>query len=303
MPISLSDFSATQALASDDEGDLHVLIYLIGGCADQTRSQQFELKQRDSNLNFRPGEIFPSCWDVSSTTLTYDPLLQLFSKRKDSLRKRYRHGAVVINGNIWVIGGRNSADDLVKEVDMYDPGHDIWYYLGDLPTDLLTSDMAIHAMPNGENIYVAGGYNENYQASSAAFTIDVERTLELFNQNPENKNQLVISKLASMNEKRGGINAVAFSRYIFVSGGYTHEDTFCKPYQTVERYDIANNTWSQVAGLSTPRANIGLVRCGDVFLAVGGDTRSSCTSESESKSIPVDVVEIYTPLDGLSAAW
>mmetsp|Transcript_6483 Transcript_6483/g.9484 ORF Transcript_6483/g.9484 Transcript_6483/m.9484 type:complete len:302 (+) Transcript_6483:51-956(+) len=186
---------------------------------------------------------------------------------------------------------------------MYDPGHDIWYYLGDLPTDLLTSDMAIHAMPNGENIYVAGGYNENYQASSAAFTIDVERTLELFNQNPENKNQLVISKLASMNEKRGGINAVAFSRYIFVSGGYTHEDTFCKPYQTVERYDIANNTWSQVAGLSTPRANIGLVRCGDVFLAVGGDTRSSCTSESESKSIPVDVVEIYTPLDGLSAAW
>lgn len=118
MPISLSDFSATQALASDDEGDLHVLIYLIGGCADQTRSQQFELKQGDSNLNFRPGEIFPSCWDVSSTTLTYDPLLQLFSKRKDSLRKRYRHGAVVINGNIWVIGGRNSADDLVKEVDV-----------------------------------------------------------------------------------------------------------------------------------------------------------------------------------------
>lgn len=96
----------TIVLLPSQEGDLHVLIYLMGGCSDQVRSSD--------GANDGADEI--PCWDVSSQTLTFDPVHHMFAKRANALRKRYRHKAVSIGGNIWVVGGMDAAGELVKEV-------------------------------------------------------------------------------------------------------------------------------------------------------------------------------------------
>jgi hypothetical protein len=122
MPHRLSDVSVTQALAPNDDGDLSVLLYVIGGCEDESRSSLLDESAAGeigaAFMSRRVGGIFPTCWDVGQHTFTYDPKMDLFAKRKDAPRRRYRHGAALVDGNIWVVGGRDAQDRIVKEVDV-----------------------------------------------------------------------------------------------------------------------------------------------------------------------------------------
>jgi hypothetical protein len=290
----------------------------MGGCSDELRSSY---AGNVNNYNYFSSDDIP-CWDVSPYTFTYDPKRNIFAKRANALRKRYRHGAVTIGGNIWVLGGLDSTKEWVKEVDMYDPGTDRWLYIGDLPTEFKVSDFAIYAAANGEHIYVMGGYNDAQMegggvVSSMAYKLNVQQTLDRYHQDPSSTQKqqiLVLSKISNLNDKRANINAVSFSHYIYVAGGYTTTATTidssrCKqPLDTVERYDMTNDTWRYVAMLHTAKANVGLIRYGDVFVAVGGDTATPNPSSSASCLGGIDVravnsMEIYSPLDGPRATW
>lgn len=289
----------------------------MGGCSDEVRSSNV------GTLTNNVGAEEIPCWDVSSYTFTFDPKRNQFAKRANALRKRYRHGAVSIGGTIWVLGGMDSTKEWIKEVDMYDPGSDRWLYIGDLPTEFQVSDFAIYAAANGEHIYVMGGYTDAQQqleggevASSISYKLNVPQTLDRYHQDPSSTQKqqiLAISKLSNLNDKRANINAVSFSHYIYVAGGYTTTETaentrYKQPLNTVERYDITNDTWRYVAMLHTARANIGLIRYGDVFLAVGGDTATPIPSSSTSSLSGIEIraensMELYSPLDGLRATW
>lgn len=291
----------------------------MGGCSDDVRS---------SNVDALPNHVGVEeipCWDVSSYTFAFDPKRNQFAKRANALRKRYRHGAVSIGGTIWVIGGKDSTTKWIAEVDMYDPGSDRWHYMGDLPTEFLVSDFAIYAAANGEHIYVMGGLTDAAQshqreggevASSISYRLNVRQTLDRYYQDPsstQTQQIVALSKISNLKDTRANSNAVSFSHYIYVAGGYTTIETaenirYKQPLNTVERYDITNDTWSYVAMLPTARANIGLLRYGDVFLAVGGDTTTPIPSSSTSSRSGIEIraentLELYRPLDGLKATW
>jgi len=51
----------------------------------------------------------------------YLSTLTVFVNKKNMLRERYRHAAVVVNNMIWLIGGRDAMDEIVREVDIYNP--------------------------------------------------------------------------------------------------------------------------------------------------------------------------------------
>jgi len=40
--------------------------------------------------------------------------------------ERYFHAGCVLNGKIYVFGGRNTAENIVKEMECYDPELDQW---------------------------------------------------------------------------------------------------------------------------------------------------------------------------------
>jgi len=309
MPYRLSDFSVTEALAPNDNGDLTVLHYIIGGCEDESRSSVLSKEQPG-----RVGGIFPTCWDVGDHTYTYDPELDLFAKRRDALRRRYRHAAYLVNGNIWVLGGRDAQDQIVNEVDMYVPQQDKWHYVGDLPPHLLTSDMAVFS--KGDYLYVAGGYSQEYIALSNTFRLDTVRSYSLYERNPDNKKQLVTELLGNLNEPRGSIMSVQYGRYAYVAGGYSNVNSFCSPLYTVERYDLDSNKWMYVGNLkdNEARSSAALIKYDGKFLVIGGDTRTDTdecdaglTQEHNARggivSVAVDTVETFDPLDGLDAKW
>lgn len=98
IPQPLSDHTATLA---DNK-----LIYLAGGCNDpngNTYNQEFE--------------IF-ACGSVTTSFYSFDPSTNEFVTLPEMPRPRYRHAAVAVKDQIWVVGGRDLEDKLVEEVDV-----------------------------------------------------------------------------------------------------------------------------------------------------------------------------------------
>eukprot|EP00591_Stephanopyxis_turris_P008432 CAMPEP_0195512934 /NCGR_PEP_ID=MMETSP0794_2-20130614/4716_1 /TAXON_ID=515487 /ORGANISM="Stephanopyxis turris, Strain CCMP 815" /LENGTH=449 /DNA_ID=CAMNT_0040640831 /DNA_START=143 /DNA_END=1492 /DNA_ORIENTATION=+ len=282
MPSRLSDFTATQTIAPDDEGDLNIAIYLIGGCEDSSLS---------SSVTNSAGEL--TCNAVSDATTSFDPHYHKFAMRKQALRKRHRHVAVAVNGDIWVVGGRDENDAIVREVDMYTAARDTWITVGSLGPGLAKSDLT--AFARGDDLYLVGGYDQNYHATEHTFKIDTVQSLE--------QNDLVITVLANLNQKRGRLRSLIFGHYGYIVGGYTHEDSFCDSLATTERYDIKKDEWVFVDSLDEGRGSIGFVKFDGRFFAIGGDKRTGACGTPSSQSIAVEDAEVYDPFQGINAAW
>ena len=90
---------------------------------------------------------------------------------------------------------------------------------------------------------------------------------------------------------RDGLGSAVVGDAIFAIGGRPQTFgpcTFVSPFATVERYDIAANTWTTVAPLPTARSDVGAIAHGGKVYVFGGCTGfGSGTVSSE--------VDIYNP--------
>lgn len=96
LPKAMSDVSAV--VGPDD------LIYIAGGCDSPFGSQYNEEAE-----SFR-------CNSVSDSFYAFDPETNEFAVLPVMPTPRYRHAAVSINNQIWIVGGRDANDDLVGTV-------------------------------------------------------------------------------------------------------------------------------------------------------------------------------------------
>ena len=96
LPKPLSDVSASVG----QDG----LIYIAGGC-DSSFGSQYS----DEEGTFL-------CNSVSSSFYSFNPETQQFTTLKDMPAARYRHAAVAINNQIWLVGGRDADDRVQGEV-------------------------------------------------------------------------------------------------------------------------------------------------------------------------------------------
>ena len=63
---------------------------------------------------------FFACGSLSNGFYSFDIITKQFETLTDMPRERYRHSSVVINDQVWVMGGRTLFDDLIPEADIYD---------------------------------------------------------------------------------------------------------------------------------------------------------------------------------------
>lgn len=93
--------------------------------------------------------------------------------------------------------------------------------------------------------------------------------------------------LAPLPTARAGLGAAVVGDAIFAMGGRT-TDLPCAggPLDTVERYDIASDTWTAAAPLPTPLSDVAAIEHGGKIFVFGGCTASGT---------PVDSVFIYNP--------
>ena len=83
---------------------------------------------------------------------------------------RNSHGAAVIDGKLYVVGGAAKSGDLKLDTLVYDPATDRWHALPPLPTP--RRDLSVVAV--GKTLYAIGGF-DNKTLKGAIEALDVSQ--------------------------------------------------------------------------------------------------------------------------------
>jgi len=307
IPTPLSDHSVATMMNDDAR-----IIVLTGGC-DSPNGNEFVVADW--------GEGF-DCTSITAKAYAFTPTRESssgawtgsFKTLPDMPRPRYRHASAVVNGILCVVGGRNGTDALIAEVDCYNPTSNVWTTPTSLPSDRMVSDLAAFAHPTNEGeIYLVGGYNGPYFASENVTVVKYSTGSTL--------DDLVVTYADGprLNGKRGDVDTAIVDGYVYVSGGYTHEDSFAMAKNSVERLDLSTlpgssaTTWSDVDSLNYERGDKQLVGINGRVYALGGETKVDLYGIAEAelpelwgRSEVLDTVEVFNPSEdenGGLAEW
>jgi len=164
-----------------------------------------------------------------------DPQVGEWIARVPMPTSRSAGGAAVIDGRIYVAGGRTVQTG--ADFAMYDPATDVWTALPSMPTQ--RNHLAVAAIDG--RIYVAGGrFGGGFNS---------ERTAELEVYDPATRTW---STRAPMPGPRGGVGAVEANGCLFVIGG---EGNYADPRGLSvenEAYDPRTDTWTRLSPMPTP---------------------------------------------------
>lgn len=270
IPKAISDQSATYIESKD-------MIILAGGCDGPK-----------GNEGAGNNDYF--CMSVGNKAYGFTPSTGSFSSVADMPVARYRHAAVNIGTKLYLIGGRDVNDALIPQIDVLDTETNDWSQLMNLSSEFLTSDNT--AVVHDGMIYVMGGFldsPDDYTAQKHLFAINVETK--------------AIEKKADMLTARGDAHAVHYTHdkksSIFIMGGFSHVNKFCKASDDVEEYSFESNSWTAIPDLKSARGDKAAVILNNRILAIGGEDKheSYCGSGDSvaSGSRPVNDVEAYDP--------
>jgi len=174
-----------------------------------------------------------------------------------------------LDGRIYVIGGFANGNVQLSDVEAYDPETDTWSSLAPLPAPRAGKLSAVTA-PDGR-IYAMGGING----------VTTVATVDAYDPCAD-----TWTPVASMPTPRRFLDAVrGRGGIIYALGGTVGSVGFpgTQELTTVEAYDPSADTWTAVAGLSTPRGALAAAvgRAGTIF-AIGGFDGSSVLSSVEA---------------------
>lgn len=261
LPFPRSDMSATTHVGADQVTS----IYVVGGCS--------------ANQILGPPDMY-ICPEITDKCTAFVPSTNSHTACASAPRARYRHAAANVNGKVWLVGGRDAADKLITEIDVYDPATNTWttpYVWKEA-----TSDLA--AFTHQSILFLVGGYEADYTASNLVWELDTAADV------------LSTTPGVPLLEGRGDIAAGFFdTSSAFISGGFTHEN-WCQPHKSVEKYDFAKREWSYVADLEVGKGDKSLVGLEGKLFAIGGEHNDNCTA----KAVPMDEVEVY---DAVHNVW
>ena len=253
MPVARSDLSATVVTVGGMDK-----IFLFGGCSKDQKEY---------------------CEEVTKRCDVFDPVTKQWNDGitcKELPRARYRHAAVSVRNKIYLIGGTDATEKEIKVIDVYDPSTNTWAEFG--TWEEATSDLA--AFARGDDIYIVGGYDQpDYTAQSAIWKFSTSKTGSF-------KNNL--AKVGNMKHARGDIFAAASEDYAYVTGGWSHVDSFDSPLETVERWSFATNEWERIANMTHARGDKALMHINGKIYAIGGEQKND-----EKKPKPIKDVEVY----------
>lgn len=283
LPTPLSDNTATYIGKDDNAGGnsrTGDMIYIAGGC----NSPQGNTHRDSTGLELD----FFLCESISDALYGFQPANEdngesnlVITELATMPRPRYRHAAVRADGKLWLIGGRTIPDDtIIAEIDVYDPATDVWSTVGTIPEEYLASDNGAFTNAEQSEIYVVGGYNQNYyepEALATTFSFNIRETFGKFlmenNNMMENFEQTIqVTKRANLNQQRGDMHAVASydGTTAYVAGGYASYP--CQPLTTVEVYDIEKDVWEYVpSDLLSARGDQAMVHANNQIYAIGGE--------------------------------
>ncbi len=179
-----------------------------------------------------------------------------------------------------MIGGRDASDMLISQIDCYDFGMDEWMEVGTLPEEYLTSDFATFVEEGSSTVHLIGGFNQGYEALSQVTLVDVS-DLGV-------GGGITYKEGVPINTPRGDIFAVAMDddkSTIMISGGFTHENNFESPLNSVEQFTFGSQEWGPVDALNEERGDKQLIRLNDKVYAMGGEGRVDASGPATEEDV------------------
>jgi N-acetylneuraminic acid mutarotase len=191
-----------------------------------------------------------------NTLFELDPAVGEWVARNPMPTGRSAGGAAVIDGKIYVAGGRPPQG---HDFSVYDTDTDTWTELPQVPTD--RNHLAVGAI--GGKVYVAGG------RFGAGFDSEKTTATELFD--PATGTW---SQVAPMLKARGGVAGAVANGCLFVIGGEGNYDDPRGLFVENEAYDPRTNTWISLTQMPTPTHGLGsaVLVDGTIYLPGGSVT-------------------------------
>ena len=94
-----------------DNGDEDGFVIITGGCNSLKGNGRLTGAGEDG------ADLF-ACLSTSNATLKFDPFANTFQEMAEAPHERQRHAAAVMNGEVFVLGGKDSFDNLVNAIDV-----------------------------------------------------------------------------------------------------------------------------------------------------------------------------------------
>ncbi|XP_077296110.1 kelch-like protein 28 [Arctopsyche grandis] len=155
--------------------------------------------------------------------------LDLATKKRTELKEmkqaRELFKATVVNGQVFVFGGRYDVDaHILKSTERYDPASNSWTTLAPMLNKRYNHEIAATA----NEIYIIGGRQDSENCLN---------TMDVYN---INQNKWTVAP--PMREKRTSFAAVTLGDHIYAIGGNNGKSHL----NSVERFDIISRTWREV---------------------------------------------------------
>jgi N-acetylneuraminic acid mutarotase len=204
----------------------------------------------------------------------FDPATRVWTQRASMPTARSSGAADVIDGKIYVAGGRPPRG---SDFAVYDPATDSWQVLPDLPTQ--RNHLAAAAI--GGKLYVAGG------RFGAGVGSEMTSVLEIYD--PATNSW---SRGASMPAgPRGGVNGIAARGCFYVFGGEGNDFHPLGVFVENEVYDPRTDTWQSLEPIPIPvhGATGSAFISGWVHLPGGGTSRGGESGSNLHQVFRADV--------------
>lgn len=227
---------------------------------------------------------FPN-WEAQSTVFVYDFNTEEWTVSTPLPQPRGEHTAVVIEGKIYVVGGRfkrtpdsanfNDHFDTASTL-VFDPITGVWSPAPDMPT---ARNSHAAAVIDGK-MYVVGGRQFTEQENGEYANVNVA-SLEVYDPEAESW-----KTLAPLPQAAGGIAATSVDGKLYVFGG---EQWVPKQAVIAEAwvYDPALDRWTSVPDMPTPRHGMAAGAIDNQIYVIGGATETGAGAVNTNKTLVV----------------
>lgn len=319
LPYPVTDFSITSTLSNNNDGDLVISLCLFGGCLVPYDSEFTYFDDSDAEAQYH-------CPDISNANLVLASGTEnnglVVEQRRPMPRPRHHHTSNDVNGKIWIVGGRDSNNNIINEIDVYDEIHDTWTTFSpgldhiNLPSGQVYGVSDHCAFARGSYLFLVGGFDHDFKAIPHTIMIDVDQSII--------EGDLKYSVRAPLNIARGACGiTVTGAETAVIAGGFTHEDGYCEALRSAEYFHEEDNAWEILESpMKYGRARPNLVHVDHQIYAIGGERRGifdavngQCDGDRHSLdlksnvmlpnrvSYPVDNVETFSLGDAHEEKW
>jgi N-acetylneuraminic acid mutarotase len=201
---------------------------------------------------------------LTGVTEVYDPAKNTWETKTSMLTPRADLCANVVNGTIYLIGGKDYWEDgpLYHELDVnevYDPSSDSWTTETPIPVPAFGYASAV---VDGK-IYVFGGARQLLEGYKNLESVSSTQVYDPANQTWSTGANLPDSESYAAAEATRGLTA---PKRVYIVGGF-NQDSYGN---VVHVYDAESNVWSSGASMLTARSYLGLAVVDDVLYSIGG---------------------------------